>query len=200
MHCPTNELLTDSTGVILSQSYPGSYPQFQTCSWLVRVEPDYNISVTVEYFLSEKQYDEFEIFDGESNVMFCPSAEGQNPRNSDLPNSFLEALPSTTHHTNPNSLKMNRVSDTRDRDFLFYSLGLWENARAKIWAVSCGQASLQKSADLSRKCHARESIGLTEKYPAGHRSKQELFLLGKLWFTHEKSYWENTDFNRFKGP
>lgn len=66
VHCPTNELLTDSTGVILSQSYPGSYPQFQTCSWLVRVEPDYNISITVEYFLSEKQYDEFEIFDGKS--------------------------------------------------------------------------------------------------------------------------------------
>ncbi|EDL30240.1 mCG115553, partial [Mus musculus] len=66
VHCPTNELLTDSTGVILSQSYPGSYPQFQTCSWLVRVEPEYNISITVEYFLSEKQYDEFEIFDGPS--------------------------------------------------------------------------------------------------------------------------------------
>lgn len=66
VHCPTNELLTDSTGVILSQSYPGSYPQFQTCSWLVRVEPEYNITVTVEYFLSEKQYDEFEIFDGKS--------------------------------------------------------------------------------------------------------------------------------------
>ncbi|XDB48156.1 hypothetical protein AB1E18_001739 [Capra hircus] len=66
VHCPTNELLTDSTGVILSQSYPGSYPQFQVCSWLVRVEPEYNISITVEYFLSEKQYDEFEIFDGPS--------------------------------------------------------------------------------------------------------------------------------------
>lgn len=50
--------------MVLSQSYPGSYPQFQTCSWLVRVEPEYNISITVEYFLSEKQYDEFEIFDG----------------------------------------------------------------------------------------------------------------------------------------
>uniref|UniRef100_A0A5F8G3Y3 CUB and Sushi multiple domains 2 n=1 Tax=Monodelphis domestica TaxID=13616 RepID=A0A5F8G3Y3_MONDO len=66
VHCPMDELLTDSTGVILSQSYPGSYPQFQTCSWVVRVEPGYNISLTVEYFLSEKQYDEFEIFDGPS--------------------------------------------------------------------------------------------------------------------------------------
>lgn len=76
VHCPTNELLTDSTGVILSQSYPGSYPQFQTCSWLVRVEPGYNISVTVEYFLSEKQYDEFEIFDGESHTVPRSAADG----------------------------------------------------------------------------------------------------------------------------
>lgn len=59
-----NEVLTDSTGVILSQSFLGSYPHFQTCSWVVKVEPGYNISLTIEYFLSEKQYDEFEIFDG----------------------------------------------------------------------------------------------------------------------------------------
>lgn len=62
--CPMNEVLTDSTGVILSQSFLGSYPHFQTCSWVVKVEPGYNISLTIEYFLSEKQYDEFEIFDG----------------------------------------------------------------------------------------------------------------------------------------
>lgn len=59
-----NQLLTDSSGVILSQSFLGSYPHFQTCSWVVKVEPGYNISLTIEYFLSEKQFDEFEIFDG----------------------------------------------------------------------------------------------------------------------------------------
>uniref|UniRef100_A0A8C9FBF7 CUB and Sushi multiple domains 2 n=1 Tax=Pavo cristatus TaxID=9049 RepID=A0A8C9FBF7_PAVCR len=64
--CPMNEVMTDSTGVILSQSFLGSYPHFQTCSWVVKVEPGYNISLTIEYFLSEKQYDEFEIFDGPS--------------------------------------------------------------------------------------------------------------------------------------
>lgn len=64
VHCPMNEVMTDSTGVILSQSFLGSYPHFQTCSWVVKVEPGYNISLTIEYFLSEKQYDEFEIFDG----------------------------------------------------------------------------------------------------------------------------------------
>ncbi|XP_031412654.1 CUB and sushi domain-containing protein 2-like [Meleagris gallopavo] len=64
--CPMNAVMTDSTGVILSQSFLGSYPHFQTCSWVVKVEPGYNISLTIEYFLSEKQYDEFEIFDGPS--------------------------------------------------------------------------------------------------------------------------------------
>nr|XP_048681763.1 CUB and sushi domain-containing protein 2 isoform X3 [Caretta caretta] len=64
VHCLMNEVLTDSTGVILSQSYLGRYPHFQTCSWVIKVEPGYNITLTVEYFLSEKQYDEFEIFDG----------------------------------------------------------------------------------------------------------------------------------------
>uniref|UniRef100_A0A8B9RZV4 CUB and Sushi multiple domains 2 n=1 Tax=Accipiter nisus TaxID=211598 RepID=A0A8B9RZV4_9AVES len=66
VHCPMNEVMTASTGVILSQSFLGSYPHFQTCSWVVKVEPGYNISLTIEYFLSEKQYDEFEIFDGPS--------------------------------------------------------------------------------------------------------------------------------------
>lgn len=61
-----NEVRTDSMGVILSPTFTGSYPHFQTCSWVVKVEPEYNITFTVEYFLSEKQYDEFGIFDGES--------------------------------------------------------------------------------------------------------------------------------------
>uniref|UniRef100_A0A452HNP9 Uncharacterized protein n=1 Tax=Gopherus agassizii TaxID=38772 RepID=A0A452HNP9_9SAUR len=64
VHCLMNEVLMDSTGVILSQSYLGRYPHFQTCSWVIKVEPGYNITLTIEYFLSEKQYDEFEIFDG----------------------------------------------------------------------------------------------------------------------------------------
>lgn len=74
--CPMNEVLTDSTGVILSQSFLGSYPHFQTCSWVVKVEPGYNISLTIEYFLSEKQYDEFEIFDGKRfSSLTCLAAE-----------------------------------------------------------------------------------------------------------------------------
>nr|XP_033812744.1 CUB and sushi domain-containing protein 2 [Geotrypetes seraphini] len=66
VQCPMSELLTDSTGVILSQSFPGSYSQFQTCSWLIQVEPGFNVTLSIEYFLSEKQHDEFDIFDGPS--------------------------------------------------------------------------------------------------------------------------------------
>lgn len=76
-----NAVMTDSTGVILSQSFLGSYPHFQTCSWVVKVEPGYNISLTIEYFLSEKQYDEFEIFDGKRfTSLICVASEGKGKR------------------------------------------------------------------------------------------------------------------------
>nr|XP_033792232.1 CUB and sushi domain-containing protein 1 [Geotrypetes seraphini] len=68
--CPANEIRTESSGVILSPGYPGNYLNSQTCSWSVKVEPSYNISIFVETFQSEKQFDELEIFDGSS---------GQNP-------------------------------------------------------------------------------------------------------------------------
>ncbi|MGH0144612.1 UNVERIFIED_CONTAM: hypothetical protein FKN15_003784 [Acipenser sinensis] len=62
--CPANEVRTESSGVILSPGYPGLYPNSQTCSWMVKVEFGYNISIYVEMFTSEKQFDELEIFDG----------------------------------------------------------------------------------------------------------------------------------------
>ncbi|XP_051775015.1 CUB and sushi domain-containing protein 1 [Erpetoichthys calabaricus] len=67
VHCPMNEVLTDSTGVVLSQTIPGSFPHFQTCSWVIKVEPGYNISLNIEHFQSSRQYDELEIFDGPSS-------------------------------------------------------------------------------------------------------------------------------------
>uniref|UniRef100_A0A8D0BPV5 CUB and Sushi multiple domains 1 n=1 Tax=Salvator merianae TaxID=96440 RepID=A0A8D0BPV5_SALMN len=64
--CPANEVRTDSSGVILSPGYPENYPNSQTCAWTLKVEPNYNISIFVETFQSEKQFDELEIFDGSS--------------------------------------------------------------------------------------------------------------------------------------
>jgi len=65
--CPANEIRTESSGVILSPGYPGTYPNSQTCSWTIKVDPGYNISIFVEMFQSEKQFDELEVFDGKKD-------------------------------------------------------------------------------------------------------------------------------------
>ena len=64
-----NEVLTASTGVIMSQSPGSGFPHFESCSWVVKVEPGYNITFTIEHFQTSRQFDELEIFDGESPVL-----------------------------------------------------------------------------------------------------------------------------------
>lgn len=66
--CPANEIRTESSGVILSPGYPGTYPNSQTCSWTIKVDPGYNISIFVDMFQSEKQFDELEVFDGKKHL------------------------------------------------------------------------------------------------------------------------------------
>ncbi|XP_029114257.1 CUB and sushi domain-containing protein 1-like isoform X1 [Scleropages formosus] len=65
--CPTDEVLTDSTGVILSQSTAGGSLPFQTCSWRVQLQPGYTIYITVEHFTTSSLLDRMEIFDGPSS-------------------------------------------------------------------------------------------------------------------------------------
>ncbi len=62
--CPANEEQSASSGVILSPGFPKNYPNSQTCSWIIRVQPSFTIAIYVEMFQSEKQFDELEIFDG----------------------------------------------------------------------------------------------------------------------------------------
>ncbi|XP_076768323.1 LOW QUALITY PROTEIN: CUB and sushi domain-containing protein 3 [Arvicanthis niloticus] len=62
--CPANELRLDSTGVILSPGYPDSYPNLQMCSWSISVEKGYNISMFVEFFQTEKEFDVLQVYDG----------------------------------------------------------------------------------------------------------------------------------------
>ncbi|XP_016400283.1 CUB and sushi domain-containing protein 1-like, partial [Sinocyclocheilus rhinocerous] len=64
--CPMNEVLTASTGIILSQSPGSSLPHFESCSWVVKVDSGYNITFTIEHFQTSRQFDELEIFDGPS--------------------------------------------------------------------------------------------------------------------------------------
>lgn len=64
MLCPANELRLDSTGVILSPGYPDSYPNLQMCAWSISVEKGYNISMFVEFFQTEKEFDVLQVYDG----------------------------------------------------------------------------------------------------------------------------------------
>lgn len=64
VRCPDNEVLFDSTGVILSPGFPENYPNQQMCSWMISVEKGYNITLHFELFQTEKEFDILEIFDG----------------------------------------------------------------------------------------------------------------------------------------
>ncbi|XP_013375174.1 PREDICTED: CUB and sushi domain-containing protein 2 isoform X4 [Chinchilla lanigera] len=164
VHCPTNELLTDSTGVILSQSYPGSYPQFQICSWLVRVEPEYNISITVEYFLSEKQYDEFEIFDGPS---------GQSPLLKALSGNYSAPLIVTS---TSNSVYLRWSSDhayNRKGFKIRYSAPYCSLPRAPLHGYILGQTSTQPGGSIHFGCNSGyrlvgHSMAICTRHPQGY--------------------------------
>ncbi|KAH0503264.1 CUB and sushi domain-containing protein 2 [Microtus ochrogaster] len=164
VHCPTNELLTDSTGVILSQSYPGSYPQFQTCSWLVRVEPEYNISVTVEYFLSEKQYDEFEIFDGPS---------GQSPLLKALSGNYSAPLIVTS---SSNSVYLRWSSDhayNRKGFKIRYSAPYCSLPKAPLHGFILGQTTTQPGGSIHFGCDrgyrlVGHSMAICTRHPQGY--------------------------------
>uniref|UniRef100_A0A3B4AL78 Uncharacterized protein n=1 Tax=Periophthalmus magnuspinnatus TaxID=409849 RepID=A0A3B4AL78_9GOBI len=80
--CPMNEVLTASTGVIMSQSPGSSFPHFESCSWVVKVEPGYNVTFTIEHFQTSRQFDELEIFDGpsrQSPLLITLSGNYSNP-------------------------------------------------------------------------------------------------------------------------
>ncbi|XP_059898687.1 LOW QUALITY PROTEIN: CUB and sushi domain-containing protein 1 [Gadus macrocephalus] len=80
--CPMNEVLTASTGVIMSHSPGNGFPHFESCSWVVKVEPGYNITFTIEHFMTSRQFDELEIFDGpsrQSNLLITLSGNYSSP-------------------------------------------------------------------------------------------------------------------------
>lgn len=74
-----NEILTASTGVVMSQSPGSGFPHFESCSWVVKVEPGYNVTFTIEHFQTSRQFDELEIFDGESATQLGRDGEGKLP-------------------------------------------------------------------------------------------------------------------------
>lgn len=64
VQCPAQDVRYDSSGVILSPGWPESYPNLQMCSWGVTVEKGYNVTISVESFHTEREFDVLEIFDG----------------------------------------------------------------------------------------------------------------------------------------
>ncbi|XP_073482747.1 CUB and sushi domain-containing protein 1 [Aquarana catesbeiana] len=107
--CPANDMRHESSGVILSPGYPENYPNSQTCSWSIRIEPGYTISFFVDMFQSEKQFDELEVFDGPSGqspliVALSGNLTGQQNFTSKSNTVFLRWL--TDHATNKRGFKI----------------------------------------------------------------------------------------------
>nr|XP_015809261.2 CUB and sushi domain-containing protein 1 isoform X2 [Nothobranchius furzeri] len=107
--CPANEERFSSSGVILSPGFPGNYPNSQTCSWLLRMIPGYTISIYVEMFHSEKQFDELEIFDGSSGqspLLVALSGNHSSQLNFTSKTNQLYLRWSTDHATNKRGFKI----------------------------------------------------------------------------------------------
>ncbi|XP_060780908.1 CUB and sushi domain-containing protein 1a [Neoarius graeffei] len=107
--CPANEELSKSSGVILSPGFPKNYPNSQTCSWIIKVLPSYTISIYVELFQSEKQFDELEIFDGpsgQSPLLVALSGNHSTQLNFTSKTNQLYLRWSTDHATNKRGFKI----------------------------------------------------------------------------------------------
>ncbi|XP_027021418.2 CUB and sushi domain-containing protein 1 isoform X3 [Tachysurus fulvidraco] len=107
--CPANEEHSMSSGVILSPGFPKNYPNSQTCSWIIKVLPSYTISIYVELFQSEKQFDELEIFDGpsgQSPLLVALSGNHSTQLNFTSKTNQLYLRWSTDHATNKRGFKI----------------------------------------------------------------------------------------------
>ncbi|XP_067832359.1 CUB and sushi domain-containing protein 3 [Heptranchias perlo] len=111
--CPVNEVRTDSTGVVLSPGSPDSYPNFQTCAWSIIVEKGYNITLFFEFFQTEKEFDELEIFDGansHSPLLNSFSGDYSSPFNITSSGHQLFLRWSADHGTNKKGFRIRYVA------------------------------------------------------------------------------------------
>uniref|UniRef100_A0A3P9JXU5 CUB and Sushi multiple domains 3a n=1 Tax=Oryzias latipes TaxID=8090 RepID=A0A3P9JXU5_ORYLA len=83
VQCPAHDVRYDSSGVILSPGWPESYPNLQMCSWSITVEKGYNVTITIESFHTEREFDVLEIFDGPT-----PNSPTLATLSGDLPTPF----------------------------------------------------------------------------------------------------------------
>uniref|UniRef100_A0AAR2JXJ0 CUB and Sushi multiple domains 3a n=1 Tax=Pygocentrus nattereri TaxID=42514 RepID=A0AAR2JXJ0_PYGNA len=114
VQCPAHDVRFDSTGVILSPGYPDSYPNLQMCSWSINVEKGYNITLHFEFFQTEKEYDNLEVFDGptiHSQTLATLSGDLSTPFNITTTGHQLLLRWSADHGTNKKGFRIRYVGE-----------------------------------------------------------------------------------------
>ncbi|KAM6972968.1 CUB and sushi domain-containing protein 3-like [Aplochiton taeniatus] len=114
VQCPAHDIRYDSSGVILSPGWPDSYPNLQMCSWSVTVEKGYNITLILESFHTEREFDVLEVFDGPSaNSPTLATLSGDLPTPFNVTTSGHQMLLrwSSDHGTNKRGFRLRYVGE-----------------------------------------------------------------------------------------
>uniref|UniRef100_A0A8C7ZCR0 CUB and Sushi multiple domains 3b n=1 Tax=Oryzias sinensis TaxID=183150 RepID=A0A8C7ZCR0_9TELE len=113
VQCPAHDVRYDSSGVILSPGWPESYPNLQMCSWSITVEKGYNVTITIESFHTEREFDVLEIFDGPTtNSPTLATLSGDLPTPFNITTSGHQFLVrwSSDHGTNKKGFRIRYVA------------------------------------------------------------------------------------------